>query len=104
MNEAIGNTYSEHAYEVWGRQTDDIMIPTDASFTSDEANEYNNLFVDIETYVEENTVQFIMGTLDIDANWDNFISGLEALNIARCLEIRQASVDRFYGKTWLLEQ
>ena len=104
LNAATGNTYSEHAYEVWGRQTDDIMIPTDASFTSDEANEYNNLFVDIETYVEENTVQFIMGTLDIDSNWDSFVSGLENLNIARCLEIRQASVDRFYNKTWLLEQ
>ena len=104
INEATGNTWSAYSYEVWGRQTDDIMIPSDASFTTDEANEYNNLYVDIETYVEENTVQFIMGNVDIDAGWDSYLSGLESLNVARCQELRQASVDRFYNKVWLLEQ
>ncbi len=104
INEATGNTWSAYSYEVWGRQTDDIMIPLGASFTADEATEYNNLYVDIQTYVEESTVQFIMGTLDIDSQWDNYVSTLEGMNVARCQELRQASVDRYYNKVWLLDQ
>ena len=104
LSEFTGNTYSALAYEVWGRQTDEIMVPAASSFTTDEASEYNNLFVDIETYVEENTVQFIMGTVDIDAGWDNYVAGVKSLNVDRCIELKQASVDRYYAKTWLLEQ
>ena len=104
LNEITGNTWSEYSYEVWGRQTDDIMIPLDASFTADEATEYNNLYVDIQTYVEESTVQFILGTMDIDTQWDSYLSTLEGMNVARCQELRQASVDRFYNKTWILDE
>ena len=79
------------------------MLPAAAALTADEGNEYNTIFVDIETYVQEMTVQFIMGTMDIDSNWDNYVSTIESMNIARCIEIKQASVDRYLGKTWALE-
>ena len=78
------------------------MLPPSASFTTEESNEYTNLFADIEAYVAETTVKFINGTEDIDANWDKFQSTLENMNYQRCVELKQASVDRYYGKVWKL--
>ncbi len=104
LYEVTGNDWSAKAYETWEKQTDKIMVPLNASFTADESQEYQNLFVDIESYVAENTVQFIMGTKDIDSEWDSFVSGLEGMDVARCVELKQASVDRYYGKQWILEQ
>ena len=94
INEFIGNTWSEHSYDVWGKQTQGIMVPVSASFTTEESNEYSTIFPDIEAYVAETTVKFINGTLDIDKNWDNFVSTLESMNIARVLELKQTSFDR----------
>ncbi len=99
-----GMTNTAEAYATWGEQTQDIMVPLEASFTSDESTEYTTLFVDIESYVAENAVKFIIGTLDIDRDWDTYLSDLEKMNVARCVELKQASVDRYYGKKWLLEE
>ena len=104
ISKVTGSTTSIEAYETWEKQTDKIMVPSNASFTAEESQEYQNLFVDIESYVAESTVQFIMGTKDIDSEWDSFVSGLEGMDVARCLELKQASVERYYGKKWLLEE
>ena len=103
LNASMGQTWPPIAYETWANQTDDLMVPLNASFTPEESQEYQNLYVDIESYVAENTVQFIMGTKDIDAEWDSFVSGLESMNVARCIELKQISVDRYLDKKWVLE-
>ena len=104
LNASIGQTWNALAYATWANQTDDLMVPLNASFTPEESQEYQNLYVDIESYVAENTVQFIMGTKDIDAEWDSFVSGLESMDVARCIELKQTSVDRYLDKKWVLEE
>lgn len=101
--ELVGNDWSQKAYECWANQTDEIMLPMNASLTADESNEYTSIYADIESYVQEHTVKFIIGTEDIDATWDSFVKKIESMNIARCIELKQASVDRYYGKVWRLE-
>ena len=98
-----GITYQAIAYDVWGRQGSDIMIPPSASFTPEESSEYSIIYPDIEAYVAESTVKFIVGTDDIDKGWDNFVKTIEGMNIQRCIDLKQTSLDRYYGKTWLLE-
>ena len=103
VKEKTGSPYSKVAYDTWSAQTDSIMLPASAAMTAEEGNEYNTIFVDIETYVQEMSVQFIMGTMDIESNWDTYVSTIESMNIARCIEIKQASVARYLDKTWVLE-
>ncbi len=100
MYRQAGQGHYLEGYETWAQETDDIMIPLRVSFTTDEGLEYNNLYVDCKSYVEENTVQFIAGTLDIDddAVWENFISGLESMNYQRCLELKQTAYTRYMSK------
>ncbi len=89
-----------NGYDVWGQETQDIMVPLRVSFTSEEGNEFNNIYVDCKSYVEENTVQFIVGTLDVndDAVWEKFVSDLESMNYQRCLELKQTAYTRYMNK------
>ncbi len=85
------------AYDVWGQQTDEIMVPQGATLTSEEGNEYNNLYVDIKSYKDEMTVKFISGQEPL-TKWDEYIKTLEGMNLARCTEIMQQSYDRYMSK------
>lgn len=86
-------------YYTWGEgQTDEIMIPQRASFTSEEGDEFNNIYVDCKSFVEEHTVKFITGELDIDAEWDTFVATLEKMNYQRCLELKQIAYTRYMSK------
>ncbi len=54
-------------------------------------------FVDVETtmfpYIDQITVEFITGSKDIDAEWDNYLAALEGYGLSSYLEIYQAALD-----------
>lgn len=102
--ELTGNDWSRKGYETWAKQTDDIMLPSNIAFTAEEAAEYSNIYVDIESYVQEMTVKFITGDKDINAEWDSYTSTIENMNVQRCIELKQAALDRFSSKTWKLAE
>ena len=47
----------------------------------------------IKDYIEQNTLQFIMGSKDLNKDWDAYVAGLEKLNPKRYLEIMQKAYD-----------
>ena len=49
----------------------------------------------INAYREEMFVKFIMGTADLETEWDGYVEYLKTLGVERALEIRQAAVDRY---------
>lgn len=63
--------------------------------TSDENSEYSAVYSDIATYIATMTVSFMTGTEDIDGQWDTFVSTIESMDIAACIEIKQAAYDRY---------
>ena len=50
----------------------------------------------LTSYLEETTAAFLMGTKDIDAEWDGFQQELKTIGIEKALEINQAAYDRAY--------
>jgi putative aldouronate transport system substrate-binding protein len=76
----------------------DYMLPTFLSMTSAENSEYSTLYTDIETYVNEEIVSFINGTSDIDAEWDNYITIIQSLDIERCCALKQQALDRYNSR------
>ena len=50
---------------------------------------------EVTTYMEENSVKFITGVLDIETGWDTYVEELKNLGIERAIEITQAALDRF---------
>ncbi len=57
------------------------------------ADEAATLRTNITDYVNQNSLQFITGDLNLDSDWETFVQGLEQNNLARYLEIMQAAYD-----------
>ncbi len=74
----------------------DWMMPP-VTLTAEEASEYATIYGDIETYVNESVMQFITGIRSLD-EWDEYVSMVENMNIARCIEIYQDALDRYNAR------
>lgn len=71
--------------------------PIGVTFTTEEADELDEIAQNIPTFVEESFAEFFAGSKDIndDAVWEKYLSDLETYNLSRVLEIRQACYDRY---------
>ena len=86
------------AMDVWTSNIDsDWNYPMGASLTAQESEEYNGYYSDISTYLSTEVVGFVTGARDL-GTFDDFIDTLKSMGADRCLEIRQASLDRYYSK------
>jgi putative aldouronate transport system substrate-binding protein len=65
-----------------------------ATLTPEESAEASKIEGDINTYVNEMRLKFIMGTEPL-ANIDKFQAQLKTMKIDRVIELRQAAVDRY---------
>ena len=85
------------AYPVWSVYEPTGFIPTTLTNTLDESAEYASLYLDIETYVQECYVKFIMGQLSLD-DYDSYRDTLRSMGIERCIELKQAALDRYNAR------
>ncbi|MGG4345290.1 ABC transporter substrate-binding protein [Paenibacillus lautus] len=73
--------------------------PTDVStvpplfLTNEQASEVADLSKTINDYVDEMMARFVIGDADLDKDWDGYVKQLEAMNVARYLEIYQEAYD-----------
>lgn len=84
------------AREVYDADGTDLVLPK-IELTYEEGTEYNNLYTDILTYVQEKTAAFIMGIEPIE-NFPQFVEKLENMNIEKCIELQQAALDRYNSR------
>ncbi|MDO4740080.1 MAG: hypothetical protein Q4A66_05370 [Eubacteriales bacterium] len=84
-------------YEIWSKYEPTQWISTRVTMTVDEGAEFATLYTDIETYVQECNVKFIMGQMDL-AEYDAYRAQLESMNIDRCIELKQAALDRYNAR------
>ena len=71
--------------------------PIGVTFTTEEADELDEIAQNIPTCVEEKSAEFITGSKDIkdDAVGEQYLADLETYHLSRVLEIRQACYDRY---------
>lgn len=69
----------------------------DLLYTEEEASERSTLAADISAYLRTMKASFIMGEMDIDANWDSYLAELESMGLNELLAIEQAAYDRLIG-------
>jgi len=88
------------AEEIWdGNLTDEWTMPT-ITMTPEEQAEYGELYTDIQTYTAEMSAKFLVGELDIEADWDEYIETLYSaeFDLGRLMEVYQGALDRYYAK------
>lgn len=84
------------AREVYDSDGTDLVLPK-IEMTDAEGDEYNALYTDIQTYVQEKTAGYIMGSESLDT-YDDFVETVKGMNIDRCIEIQQAALDRYAAR------
>lgn len=90
---------SIHMMDVWKEQKTDYNYPAQATMTNEENREFASLYTsNIQTYAAEKITQFITGVNDINTEWDNYVSTIKDLGIDRCIEIKQAALDRYLAR------
>lgn len=62
-------------------------------FTEEQANEIATVLPQLETFVDETFAQAVTGQIDIEAEWDDYLSNLEAIGLSRFVEIHQEVLD-----------
>ncbi|MBE6992992.1 MAG: extracellular solute-binding protein [Ruminococcaceae bacterium] len=63
--------------------------------TAEESNECNLVYADIKTHISESVLKFITGTLDIDAEFDNYVQTIWDLGLEEVIEFHQFAYDRY---------
>lgn len=64
------------------------------SYTPEEVAERATLNTDVTIYIEQAIGQFITGELDVDADWDTYLTNLKNAGSERLIAIEQAAYDR----------
>ncbi len=85
---------TEEAIDLWGNATDLAYVLPKLSLTDEESDVYNGNVADIETYAQESILSFITGAMDINTEWDTYVSTLESMGVQENMEIYQAALDR----------
>ncbi|MGI6653356.1 MAG: extracellular solute-binding protein [Christensenellales bacterium] len=96
-----GDVEADIALDMWCTHADDVLTttyPSGASMTSDEAFELASLNANIDAYTSEMAIKFIMGTVDLEIEWDTYVSHLKTLGVERIIELKQAAADRYNNK------
>lgn len=62
-----------------------------------EKTDLSTIPTEIDKQIEEDSVAFITGKKDIDAEWDNYLTALDNVGLSQYMEVYQAAYDRFAG-------
>ena len=105
--ETLTSQYTENQMknlEVWCKQAGDVMLwnfNEDVGMiapmnTLDEADVLDMYEADVETYLDEMTVNFLTGVYSID-DYESVIEEVNGMGLQELLAVRQAQYDRYYA-------
>ena len=84
--------------EIWDSNNDySYSFPSGVTLNAEEKEIYADYYGDIESYVQEMTVKFIMGLESID-QYDNFVQVLKDQGIEEAMSAYQAAYDRYMSR------
>lgn len=86
--------------DVWGaydagRETS--VLPMNYSLTASEGNRISAIMSDIQTYVDEMTLKFILGDVPL-SEYEAYAERVKSMGLQEALDLRQAAIDRYLGR------
>ena len=82
--------------EAWGTADNSWRMP-DVTLTAEEQEDYAAASADVDTYLDETLIKFIIGEIDVDddAEWQTYLDSLDSLGVQTMVEIYQAAYERY---------
>ncbi len=65
------------------------------SFTDEEQDIIDEKWTSCQTYIDEYMQKAIMGTIDVDKTWDEYVAQVEKLGVADCQKVHTAAYHRY---------
>ena len=97
-NDAAYSDLVFDAIAVWGSNMDGAYVyPSGATMSVNETEDFNSVYSDISTYLDENAARFIIGDLPL-SEFDTFRTDLRNMGIQTCIDLEQAALDRYLAK------
>lgn len=90
-----------NAYYLFSEPANDgaYNYPGGTSLTSEENERYSQLYSDMETYIEETIVSWVIGQTQLnEASWSEFQAQLKSMGIEEIVQLKQAAYDRYQAK------
>ena len=84
---------TEELYEPYGASSNIINL-NELKVTDEESTEVSTIAVEIEKIIEENSVAFMTGAKDIDAEWDSYLNTMDKAGLSTLLDVYQTAYDR----------
>lgn len=84
---------SKNLYEPYANNTK-LLNLSELKLTDEESTAVSTMAVELEKLIEENSVAFITGTKDIDAEWDSYKDALNKSGLEEILKTYQTAYDR----------
>ena len=78
-------------------QSLDLLVPR-ISMTAEETYDYSAIIGEVETYVKEMTVSFLLGNEDIETGFDAYMQTLKDLGVEDAIAIYDAALQRYYAR------
>lgn len=85
------------APEVWTVDAAQDHILPPITPTVEESSEFSTIMNEINTYRDEMTLKFILGTEPLE-NFDAFVETINSMNLDRALEIENAALERYNAR------
>ena len=80
--------------ETWAVATAAQYAMPNVTPTAEESEEYSTIMNEVETYRDEMTNKFILGTESLD-NFDQYVETMNSLGLQRAIEIQDAALERY---------
>jgi len=97
FEQSVSMPEQRQAAVVWNENDRYKYMTPYVSPTVEYADEYNKLYSDIATYVEEMKAKFISGEESLD-KFDAYLQTLKDMGVDRLIEIMQIAIDEFNSK------
>ena len=67
------------------------------AFNEKEQKVYDRYAAQLRTYMLERQQAWILGTGDVEADWDDYMKTLNKMGLSKVLDVMQSAYDRQYG-------
>lgn len=83
--------------DVWKTADNAYAIPSIA-LTTEETEQYNRVYSDVNTYLDECLVKFMIGDLDIDDDetWNEYLNTMRELGVQDMINAYKSAMDRYW--------
>ena len=82
------------AIATWGETGVGTYTLYGMKLTNEESEKFSVISTELNTYVDETIIKFVIGTEDIDAKWDEFVATCKQFKMDEAVAIQQAAYDR----------